>query len=684
MNMRQVLTLVTAVAAGTALFAAAQTPVSPPSVATPNSAATDGQARVQIIRLHSPAAGARLIVAAGSALVALGVNRIYARKIAVPAGQPPKDEMVHDPDIHVFDLTTGREIRTLTGHTQGVGSIAISNDGRIALSVGEDKTARAWDVATGKQIAQIEGQWVPNALALSPTGDKAYFSNLRTQEDRGLMERGTLVWDIATGQTTINPEPDIRKVAAPATLGRTGAEGGFSGPIASPDGKWVITWNGAPYGDPTPNIWEIRHADTNTVALRVAIDGSAHRPEFLPDSAGFQAFDEHLWQILRVHLPADRPGTEKAVTPKSILTWTEKITHENSFPDANQRLETSAAGDVALFHTAMLYQNGDIRPLDLQKINVKPRDIHLAQDGKRLYSIGPRSVTTYSLGDLSPNLLWSQPVTMRPVSGSYFGPDRPRELPVNNVRAVYLGDAAAYLAEVPEADSDAGQHVVFWNLLTNKSLSDISFPLVHLAIAFSRDGQFMVIFNGASCVLFKTATAQVIRTIPLLPDFPVPQGGDPAISLSNNGSIVLISAGTLSRIYDLATGARLAEISTEFHGHPRPVLSRDGSHALVLGEAGDVYLLDTRSNTWVAHFTRPTAPLTAAAFDDHDNILTTSTPVLYSPIPIPWNSPSGPSPLPNKWAASPILSTWRHPTLRTELPAHAVMLAKFRVGWGCP
>ena len=50
-----------------------------------------------------------------------------------------------DKTLKLWDIATGREIRTFTGHAGSVRSVAFSPDGRYALS-GGGNTLKLWDI----------------------------------------------------------------------------------------------------------------------------------------------------------------------------------------------------------------------------------------------------------------------------------------------------------------------------------------------------------------------------------------------------------------------------------------------------------------------------------------------------------------------------------------------------------
>jgi WD40 repeat protein len=49
----------------------------------------------------------------------------------------------------LWDLETGKSLRTLEGHTDGVSAVAVLADGHRALSGSDDGTLRLWDLETG-------------------------------------------------------------------------------------------------------------------------------------------------------------------------------------------------------------------------------------------------------------------------------------------------------------------------------------------------------------------------------------------------------------------------------------------------------------------------------------------------------------------------------------------------------
>ena len=62
-----------------------------------------------------------------------------------------------DNTLKVWDLESGRELRTLEGHSDSVYGVAVTPDGRRAVSASGDKTLKVWDLESGARAAHAGG-----------------------------------------------------------------------------------------------------------------------------------------------------------------------------------------------------------------------------------------------------------------------------------------------------------------------------------------------------------------------------------------------------------------------------------------------------------------------------------------------------------------------------------------------
>jgi WD40 repeat protein len=55
-----------------------------------------------------------------------------------------------DLTVRLWDVESGKELHVFRGHTQSIWVVAISPDGRLALSGGDDRVLRLWGLPKEK------------------------------------------------------------------------------------------------------------------------------------------------------------------------------------------------------------------------------------------------------------------------------------------------------------------------------------------------------------------------------------------------------------------------------------------------------------------------------------------------------------------------------------------------------
>ena len=103
-------------------------------------------------------------------------------------------------------------VRTLSGHKEIVQSVAISQDGRLALSGSGDKTLRSWEVPTGRVLQTFVGHESTVNCVVLLLGEQQVLS--------GSSDSTVKLWDVATGREVRTFRGHTESVSSVAAAGK--------------------------------------------------------------------------------------------------------------------------------------------------------------------------------------------------------------------------------------------------------------------------------------------------------------------------------------------------------------------------------------------------------------------------------------------------------------------------------
>ena len=144
------------------------------------------------------------------------------------AGKTQEDD--HPPTIELWDVASGKTLRTLQGHTDSVISAAYSPDGRKIASGSWDQTIKLWDAASGEGLRTLRGHTgFVYSVAFSPDG---------RQIASGGDDLTIKFWDAATGEELRTLQGHTSRVRSIAF---------------SPDGRMIASGS----ADKTIKLWRV-------------------------------------------------------------------------------------------------------------------------------------------------------------------------------------------------------------------------------------------------------------------------------------------------------------------------------------------------------------------------------------------------------------------------------------------
>jgi len=510
-----------------------------------------------------------------------------------------------DGALKLWDVTTGRQVRSFIGHTGLVRSLAFSSDGFYALSGSDDKTLKLWIVSSGKEIRTLSGHTDRvNSVAFSPNGRYAL---------SGSNDMTMRLWHIATGKEersffVMGHKSPIYSVAFTPD-GRCA--------VASLDGKTLRSWNvstgrearsfsgrinrvnsvafshngcfiAAGCGDNTLRLWD---ASTGQKICSFGHKGAVLSVAFSPDDkyilSGSVDRTLKLWDV--------SIGRET----RTFYGHTSGVTLVAFSPDGRYALRSSGDKTFSLWD---IYAGREVHAFSGHKGSVK--SVAFSPDGKYVVS-GSEDMTLK---------LWNAATgsEVRSFSGHFSG-HRGR------VNSVAFSPGGHYVL----SGSD-DKTMKLWDVDTGRNIR--TFP-GHtkgvLSVAYSPDGRYIA--SGSSDGTIKLWDASTGRE---LRGFLGYKGAVLSLAFSSDGKYILSGSGTdsMAKLWDVSTGQELYSMPHN-GGVPSVAISPDGHYALSGGLVGRTPTLWSISTGQVIrYFSGHVGYLNSLAFSpDGDYILSGSS-----------------------------------------------------------
>ena len=545
-----------------------------------------------------------------------------------------------DKTAKIWDVASGKLLKDLTGHTFWIHTVQFSPDGKKIVTASRDKTAKIWDVASGKLLANLTGHtfYVYDAR-FSPDGKKIVTASGDKTVKIWDASSGKLLKDL-TGHTgsvnSVQFSPDGKKIVS-ASWDKTGKTWDVSSgkllvdlkghtdsvyfAIFSPDGKKIITAS----GDKTAKIW-----DASSGKLLVVLyghTGSVTSVQFSPDGTKIITASEDktvkIWNTGSGELLGNLVGHSG---------WIRSVQFS---PDGKKIVSASRDSTVKLWDV----DSGNLLA-DLTGHSDNVRSAQFSPDGKKIVSASDDNTAKIwdaSSGQLLANLTgytyW--------VSAASFSSDGKKTLTASWDNSAKIWDAISgrHLVDLNghtgwvssvQFSSDGKKIVTaswdntakIWDAASGNLLADLTKHTAWItSVQFSSDGKKVLSASwDKTTKIWDAVTGNLILDLSGLTD-----SINSAQFSPDEKKIVTASVDKTAKIWDVNSGNLLIKLSGHTDNIRYAQFSPDGKKIVTASEDNTAKIWDVNSGTLLKSLTGHTSSVNTAEFSpDGKKIITAS------------------------------------------------------------
>ncbi len=283
-----------------------------------------------------------------------------------------------DKTAKIWDVQTGKLIANLVGHSEEVKSAIFSSDGKKILTFSQDYTAKIWDAQNGKLLFDLVGHTAKILSAKFSTDGKMILTNS--------WDKRAKIWDVQTGKLLANLIGHTKKVTSA---------------IFSPDAKKILTTS----EDLTLKLWD---AQNGKLLVNIAVGSDNYiSATFIENGKNILTaswnHSPKVWDVqtgkLILELADTSTTTAEYISNAKTIVTTSNYNHSVKLWDAqNGKLLANIVGDSGVYTFAEVSPD-DFKIMIHFRNNIKLLD---AQNGEFLSSIAVND-NEYNSAKFSPD-----------------------------------------------------------------------------------------------------------------------------------------------------------------------------------------------------------------------------------------------------------------------------------------